>query len=102
MIGLGSVLDLHEYAWTNDLRKSMVDFEKAYCVVPSNENYDATLRYLDYYAQVNLVTQIDDFRNRKLSRHFYVYRLQGWKNKMVKDFSLSKSIPVLQLVNQTR
>ena len=85
MIGLGSVFDLHEYAWTNDLRKNMVDFQKAYCVVPSNENYDARLRYLDYYTQVNLVTQIDDFRNRKLSRHFYVYRLQGWKNKIVKD-----------------
>lgn len=83
MIGLGSVFDLHEYAWMNDLRKNHVDFNKAYCVVPSNENYDARRKYLDYYSQVNLVTQIENFRNKKLSRYFYVYRLQGWKNKIL-------------------
>jgi hypothetical protein len=82
LIGLGSAFDLHEFIWMNQWRKDKADFSQAYCIVPSNEYYNVEEKYAAYYHTVTPVTTINDRRNGRLCRRFYVYRLQGWKNNI--------------------
>ncbi len=82
MIGLGTPFDLHEYVWMNQWRKNKVNMNSAYCIVPSNEYYDAKIKYADYYEKIDSVTAINNARNGKMARYFYVYRLQGWKHNI--------------------
>lgn len=82
MIGLGSMMELHHYMWTNEKRRHKVDFNSAYCVVASDENYNVQDEYSDYYSQIDCVAVIKVFRNNIPAHYFYVYRLKGWKNNL--------------------
>jgi hypothetical protein len=80
MIGLGTVMELHQYVWTNKKRMNKVNFNNAYCVVASDENYNVHQQYGEYYQKVDSIATIKVFRNKKPAHKFYVYRLSGWKN----------------------
>jgi len=82
MIGLGIPYDLHEYLWYNVYRKNAGTLDKAYCIVPSNENYDVHQTYAAYYNHIDSACAIPSYRNGKLARVFYVYRLSGWKGSV--------------------
>jgi len=82
MIGLGGVINLHEYLWMNALRKDKVDLSKAYCIVPSDEFYDAKRMYQNFYSQIDFVKDISIKRGNKPAVDFYIYRLSGWKNNL--------------------
>jgi 4-amino-4-deoxy-L-arabinose transferase-like glycosyltransferase len=82
MIGLGGMISLHEYMWMNALRKNKVDFTKAYCIVPSDEFYNAKIMYKDFYSHVDFIKTISISRGNKPAVDFYVYRLSGWKNNL--------------------
>lgn len=82
MIGLGELNDLHQYAWLNSYRIPEVDFTTAYCIVPSDENYDVQQQYIDYYSKAENIAAIHILRNGDPTHNFYVYRLSGWKNNM--------------------
>ena len=79
MMGLGKLQQVHHYQWTNSLRKDTVNMQQAFCIVPSDEYYNPAKAYRDYYSQVKLVRKITLSRNGFVARHFYVYRLSGWK-----------------------
>lgn len=79
VIGLGTTPNLHHYLWMNEQRAAAVDLSKAYCIVPSDEYYDAPLMYTRYYRVVEHVGTITTRRSGKPAHHFYVYRLSGWK-----------------------
>ncbi|MEP6615665.1 MAG: glycosyltransferase family 39 protein [Ginsengibacter sp.] len=82
MIGLGSLNDLHQYAWLNTPRIPLVNFNTAYCVVPSDENYNVQDEYRDFYSYSDMIAIIHVQRNKIPTHDFYVYRLTGWKNKL--------------------
>jgi 4-amino-4-deoxy-L-arabinose transferase-like glycosyltransferase len=82
MIGLGSMMELHQYMLTNKERRNNVDFNNAYCVVASDENYNVYDHYSKYYSQIDSVGIIEIFRNKKPAHNFYIYRLKGWKNNL--------------------
>lgn len=79
VIGLGTTENLHHYLWMNERRAAAVDLSKAYCIVPSDEYYDAHRLYARYYRRVERVSTITTRRSGKPAHHFYVYRLWGWK-----------------------
>jgi 4-amino-4-deoxy-L-arabinose transferase-like glycosyltransferase len=79
MIGLGEMNDLHHYVWMNEWRMPAADMEKAWCIVPSNESYNASENYKDYYERADYVATIIAERSGKPSRLFTVYILSGWK-----------------------
>jgi hypothetical protein len=79
MIGLGNMHDLHHYSWMNKWRMPKQNMQQAWCVIPSNENHDAVEKYGYWYAKIDSLTTIESYRNRKLARLFFVYRLSGWK-----------------------
>ena len=82
MIGLGGIINLHEYLWMNTLRKNKVDLSKAYCIVPSDEFYNIKTMYKNFYSQAEFVKDISIKRGNKPAVDFYVYRLSGWKNNL--------------------
>lgn len=82
MIGLGDIMSLHEYIWMNGTRESRVDFTKAYCIVPSDEYYNAKAVYKNYYSTIDFITDIPIARSGKPVIDFYVYRLSGWKGTL--------------------
>ncbi len=82
MIGLGDMINLHEYMWMNEIRKSKVNFSSAYCIVPSDEFYNVQAMYKNYYSQTDFITDISISRSGKPVIDFYIYRLSGWKGKL--------------------
>jgi hypothetical protein len=70
---------VHQYLWTNAIRKERVNFSNAFCIVPSDEWYNAEKQYSKYYENIKLVKIITTVRGGLKARHFYVYRLSRWK-----------------------
>jgi len=85
MIGLGSMMELHHYIWTNERRLNRVNLNNAYCVTASDENYNVHAQYSPYYSQIDSIGTIEIFRNNKPAHNFYIYRLRGWKNNLPTD-----------------
>jgi 4-amino-4-deoxy-L-arabinose transferase-like glycosyltransferase len=79
MMGLGTLQQVHHYQWTNSLRKDTVNMQQAFCIVPSDEWHDPAKAFSNYYSTVAPVKRITLYRNGLVARHFYVYRLAGWK-----------------------
>ena len=82
MIGLGNMMDIHEYMWMNALRKNDVNLNNAYCIISSDEYFNPKLVYKNYYKSINFIKQISVLRNGKPAHDFYVYRLNGWKGNL--------------------
>jgi hypothetical protein len=85
MIGLGTMMDLHHYMWTNEKRQNKVNLNNAYCVIASDEYYNAHDQYSTYYSQIDSIGTIKIYRNNKPAHNFYIYRLKGWKNNLPLD-----------------
>jgi hypothetical protein len=82
MMGLGDMLNLHEYMWMNAKRKDKVNFTSAYCIEPSDELYDVRSQYKNYYSTIDSVANIKISRGNEPAHNFYIYRLTGWKNNL--------------------
>jgi hypothetical protein len=79
LIGLGEINDLHHYVWMNEWRMPAADMQNAWCIVPSNESYNATENYKRYYDSSEYIATIITERSGKPARSFTVYKLSGWK-----------------------
>jgi len=75
VIGLGSLPDLHHYAWVNRKRLRQVDMTKAWTIVPSNIAFDPRTQFSGWYRKADSVTTITQFRNGAPARYFTVWRL---------------------------
>jgi 4-amino-4-deoxy-L-arabinose transferase-like glycosyltransferase len=78
LVGLGWE-QLHHYLWLNRQRSESANLSTAYCIVPSDEYYDAQQAYSAYYNSIQLVNTITTYRSGHPAHHFYIYRLSGWK-----------------------
>lgn len=79
MIGLGSIDQLHHYTWKNKIALPITNMDTAYCIVHSDEYYDARQTYKAYYNSIDSITTIKILRNKKPAHNFYVYQLIGFK-----------------------
>jgi hypothetical protein len=81
MIGLGNIEDLHEYAWTNKIRKDKVDMSNALLIAPADD-LDANESFSAYYEKIDSITTISIDRNFRPDLQFNIYRLSGWRNNL--------------------
>ncbi|GAA4337787.1 ArnT family glycosyltransferase [Flaviaesturariibacter amylovorans] len=81
VLGLGDLHNIHHYAWRNRFALHAMDLTKAWCVVPSNEWYDARTQFREWYAQADSVTTITQTRGGQPARYFTVWRLSGLNKK---------------------
>ncbi|MBV9963644.1 MAG: glycosyltransferase family 39 protein [Parafilimonas sp.] len=79
LIGLGNIMNLHEYEWMNAIREDSVNMQQAFCIVPSDEYYDAKKMYNAYYNSIDSIATVKTFRGNKPAHDFYIYHLSGWK-----------------------
>ena len=82
LVGLGPPFNLHHYLWLNTYNLSNINMDSAYSIVPSNEYHDAKEVYKGYYGEIDSVTTLNTYRNRKICRTFTVYRLLHWNHKI--------------------
>ncbi|WP_082304969.1 glycosyltransferase family 39 protein [Persicobacter sp. CCB-QB2] len=82
MMGGGSLLDTHQYAWLTEKRGGLVKGESAYYITPSSMFKDPIPYYGSHFEKVELATVIPVFRGGKLARNFFVYRLVNAKESL--------------------
>ena len=78
VIGIGEMNDLHHYEWLNAYRLNDRSLKNAYCVVPSNYSCDVRAVYADKFESIDSVAAFPIYRNNKICKYFFVYRLRGF------------------------
>jgi hypothetical protein len=79
LIGIGTLPNLHKFAWLNEERKQIQLGDDAYCIVPSNLPTDPNLIYGKYYSEIEKPIVINQVRSGANIRYFNVYRLKSCK-----------------------
>ena len=79
MIGLGPVLNIHQYAWRLTKDTLRLNMDTAYTIIHSYDYFDAKKAFENYYSKIDSVQTIPIIRGGKPAYNFYVWRLSGWK-----------------------
>jgi 4-amino-4-deoxy-L-arabinose transferase-like glycosyltransferase len=79
VIAIGSLEDIHKFAWLNKTQNALKIGENAYCIVPSNLPADPNKLYGNYFETISKPDTIPMISKGVLLRNFYVYRLMHCK-----------------------
>jgi hypothetical protein len=86
IIAIGDTSDIHQYAWLNHQRKKLHTGDDAYCIVPSDNYFNAKEKYASLFSRITEPFILEQKRNGKICRRFYVYRLNGYhSNKLLNE-----------------
>lgn len=77
LIAIGSLTDIHIYAWLNNDRKALQPGENAYCIVPSNYPSHPQTLFRDYFEDIRCTDTITIYRGGKPVRYGFVYLLKN-------------------------
>ncbi len=78
VIGLGSLIDLHHYAWLNKYRSEITRGENAICIVPSNYPEDVQGAYNSQFSSIKLLNTFCLKRSGKVAKYVSVYLLEDY------------------------
>jgi hypothetical protein len=78
VIGIGQLDQLHKFAWLNKVRPLHLG-DDAYAIVPSNLPLNVKEAYGKYFTSIDNPVVFDQVRSGGVVRHFYVYRMKGFK-----------------------
>ena len=78
LVGVGDVVDLHQYYWLNKNRPALMKGDSALCIIPSNylANLDET--YLLHFTSAERIHTFEGTRGGEVARYFYVYLLKDY------------------------
>ncbi len=80
-IGLGDVLSLHQYFWTNIDKRPLKKGDSAYYIVPSNWfDYKALSKLTDRFTSFDMPLSIQLYRGGIICKQVFVFRLKGYKS----------------------
>ncbi len=77
LIGIGTLQNLHKFAWLNNSRKTLQLGSDAYCIVPSNLPFDVVKNYGIYFKEISKPFILKQVRSGGVVRFFYIYRLKN-------------------------
>lgn len=77
LIGIGSLQNLHKFAWLNNIRTTLQLGSDAYCIVPSNLPFDVVKNYGIYFKGISKPFILKQVRSGGVVRFFYIYRLKN-------------------------
>lgn len=84
IVGIGSVLDLHEYYWTQNYKNELKTGDNAYFIVPSDGfNYrtsNEVNRVFRLHDEPFIITQ---YRSGIVCRYISVYRMRGYMGNSI-------------------
>jgi len=75
VMAVGSLIDIHKFAWINKTEPNLQIGQNAYCIVPSNVPFNVFDAYKNYFTNIEAPVIIPQIRGGKTVRNFYVYRL---------------------------
>ena len=81
LIAIGDTNDIHQYAWLNTKRKTLYPGNDAYCIVPSENYFNVSEIYSPLFKVILVPEIIEQIRNGKPCRKFYVYKLKDYSGK---------------------
>lgn len=79
VVGVGSINDLHHFAWLNQARTDLKKGDDALTIVPSNYSINAIEDYKRFFSSVTRLQKFSSKRNGKVCRYFEVYLLKNYQ-----------------------
>lgn len=79
IVAIGSLAEVHHYAWLNTIRPKLQLGNDAYCIVPSNVPTNVVEHYSNYFSSIQQPDTIKQLRNNIPVRYFYIWRLKHCK-----------------------
>ena len=79
LIGVGNIVDLHQYYWLNSQRPELHKGDSALCIVPSNYPMILELSYYRDFNYIELLKIFYSYRSGHMARFFRVYLLKDYK-----------------------
>ncbi|MHB8205991.1 ArnT family glycosyltransferase [Mucilaginibacter sp.] len=90
VIGIGDILDLHQYYWANKYKKQLKAGDSAYFIVASDGfNYRTSNLVNQCFKQYDKPFVITQYRSGLICRYISVYRMRGYLN----GSSITKATP---------
>lgn len=78
LLAIGDTNDIHQYAWINNARNPLLPGDDAYYISPSNYYTDAAALYGDLFTSILPPVIIEQERNGRICRRFYIWRLKNF------------------------
>ena len=75
---IGSLTDIHKYAWINESRGSLIEGKDYYYIAPSNYYRDPYKIFEHYFNKIEAIDTIKIERGREIMRYAFVYRMKGY------------------------
>lgn len=79
IVAIGTLEEVHHYAWLNTIRPKLQLGYDAYCIVPSNVPTNVVESYGNYFSSIQQPDTIKQLRNNIPVRYFYIWRLKYCK-----------------------
>jgi len=79
VITIGSLEDMHKFAWLNKTQEGLKMGDDAYCIVPSNIPTNANQMYGAYFETISIPDTIAIISKKVHLRNFYVYKMKNCK-----------------------
>lgn len=81
-IGIGDILQIHQYYWLNQYKKPLKNGDDAYYIMPSNLfDYKAFDRVTRCFQSYTMPLTMDEYRAGSICREIYVFRMKGFQKK---------------------
>lgn len=91
-VGVGTLEDLHQFAWLNKRYGAIQAGSDAWYITPSNNFTDPSVQYAGLFDRFEKAATIPQRRGGRIARYWFVYRLKG--AKQVLGYQLSDSLSV--------
>lgn len=78
VIGVGWVVDIHQYSWLNLERPPLRRGDSALCIVPSNYPVNIHESYYKHFGSIELRKVFYSYRGGKMARYFTVYLMEDY------------------------
>lgn len=78
LVAIGDTNDIHQYIWINKERRKLKSGDDCYCIVPSNNFIDVNAVYQPYFKTILPPEIVEQKRNGKTCRLFYIWRMKGF------------------------
>lgn len=79
VIGIGWVVDIHQYAWLNQTRPPLREGDSALCIVPSNYPMVLDESYYKHFTSIETLKVFYNYRSGSMTRYFMVYLMKGYR-----------------------
>ena len=83
MFVLGNLNEIHQYYFINKERGNISIGEDAYCIIPSNYQFNAKAEFSAMFKQIDSVTTIPQYRNGVICREFLLLRCKDYQGEIV-------------------